>query len=80
MKASVNPASVFPARRSCGHGLSLLLTRLADGALWLLQRAKEQYLEAKPRLISDNGPQFIARDFKEFVRLSGMDHVRTSPY
>jgi len=46
----------------------------------VLQRAKEEYPEAKPRLISDNGPQFIARDFKQFVRLSGMDHVRTSPY
>lgn len=33
-----------------------------------------------PRIISDNGPQFIARDFKEFIRLSGMTHVRTSPY
>ena len=29
--------------------------------------------------ISDNGPQFIARDFKEFIRISGMTHVRTSP-
>jgi hypothetical protein len=27
-----------------------------------------------------NGPQFIAKDFKEFIRLSGMTHVRTSPY
>ena len=43
-------------------------------------RAKEKYLEAKPRIISDNGPQFIARDFKEFIRISGMTHVRTSPY
>lgn len=25
-------------------------------------------------------PQFIARDFKEFIRISGMTHVRTSPY
>ena len=25
-------------------------------------------------------PQFIARDFKEFIRLAGMSHVRTSPY
>ena len=33
--------------------------------------------QAQPRLISDNGP---ARDFRPFVRLSGMDHVRTSPY
>jgi len=46
----------------------------------ILERAKEKYPEAKPRIISDNGPQFIARDFKEFIRLSGMTHVRTSPY
>jgi transposase InsO family protein len=46
----------------------------------ILHRAKENYPEAKPRIISDNGPQFIARDFKEFIRISGMTHVRTSPY
>jgi putative transposase len=46
----------------------------------ILQRAKEKYPEAKPRIISDNGPQFIARDFKEFIRISGVTHVRTSPY
>jgi len=46
----------------------------------ILQRAKEQYPEARPRIISDNGPQFIAKDFKEFIRLSGMTHVRTSPF
>jgi transposase InsO family protein len=46
----------------------------------LLQRAREKHPEARPRIISDNGPQFIARDFKEFIRISGMTHVRTSPY
>jgi putative transposase len=46
----------------------------------ILERAKEKYPVAKPRIISDNGPQFIARDFKEFIRISGMTHVRTSPY
>ena len=46
----------------------------------ILQGAKEKHPEAKPRIISDNGPQFIARDFKEFIRISGMTHVRTSPY
>lgn len=46
----------------------------------ILQRAAEKYPRAKPRIISDNGPQFIARDFKEFIRLMGMTHVRTSPY
>ena len=35
---------------------------------------------ATPRVITDNGPQFIARDFHEFIRLCGMTHVRTSPY
>ena len=46
----------------------------------VLQRARERYPEARPRIISDNGPQFIAKDFKEFIRLAGMTHVRTSPY
>jgi putative transposase len=46
----------------------------------ILQRARELYPEAKPRIISDNGPQFIARDFKEFIRISSMTHVKTSPY
>ena len=46
----------------------------------LRRRAREQFPGAAPRIISDNGPQFIARDFKEFVRLCGMTHVRTSPY
>jgi len=45
----------------------------------ILQRAKEKVLDARPRIISDNGPQFIAKDFKEFIRISGMTHVRTSP-
>ena len=46
----------------------------------ILEGAKERHPGAKPRIISDNGPQFIARDFKEFVRISGMTHVRSSPY
>jgi putative transposase len=46
----------------------------------ILQRAREKFADAKPRIISDNGPQFIAKDFKEFIRISGMTHVKTSPY
>jgi transposase InsO family protein len=46
----------------------------------ILERARELHTEAKPRIISDNGWQFIAKDFKEFFRASGMTHVRTSPY
>lgn len=46
----------------------------------ILQRAREKFPMARPRIISDNGPQFLARDFKEYIRLSGMTHVRTSPF
>ena len=46
----------------------------------ILQRAREKYPGEKPRIISDNGPQFISRDFKEFIRLCGMTHVKTSPF
>jgi putative transposase len=46
----------------------------------IIQRAREAYPGVSPRLISDNGPQFIAKDFKEFIRIAGMTHVKTSPY
>jgi putative transposase len=46
----------------------------------ILQRAREKFPGVTPRIISDNGPQFVAKDFKEFIRIAGMTHVRTSPY
>lgn len=46
----------------------------------IIQAAREKFPNAKPRMISDNGPQFLAKDFKEFIRVSGMTHVRTSPF
>jgi transposase InsO family protein len=46
----------------------------------IVQRARERVGEVHPRIISDNGPQFVAKDFKEYIRLMGMTHVRTSPF
>ena len=53
----------------------------------ILQRAREKFPGVTPRIISDNGPQFMANDFKTFpsrlrasIRICGMTHVRTSPY
>jgi transposase InsO family protein len=46
----------------------------------ILQRARECHPGVTPRIISDNGPQFLAKDFKEFIRIAGMTHVKTSPY
>lgn len=43
-----------------------------------LQAAIEKFPLAKPRLISDNGSQFISRDFSEYMRFVGLNHVKTS--
>ena len=51
----------------------------ADAEL-VLQRARERYPQARPQIISDNGPQFVAKDFKEFLRLWQTSHVFTSPH
>ncbi len=46
----------------------------------ILQRALEKFPGEHPRIITDNGSQFVAKDFKEFIRICGLTHVRTSPY
>lgn len=46
----------------------------------IIQQAREEFPGETPRIISDNGPQFLAKEFKEFIRICGMTHVKTSPY
>jgi transposase InsO family protein len=46
----------------------------------IVQRARERFPGATPRIVSDNGPQFVSKDFKAFIRETQMTHVRTSPY
>lgn len=46
----------------------------------VLQRAREKHSQARPQIISDNGPQFVAKDFKEYLRLWQTTHVFTSPH
>src|SRR5690606_19667817 len=46
----------------------------------IMQRALEYIPDVNPRVISDNGPQFIAKDFKVLVRVAGLTHVRASAY
>jgi len=43
-----------------------------------VQRALEKYPCAKPRLITDNGSQFISKDFAEYLKQAGLQHIRTS--
>ncbi|MGQ9576982.1 MAG: DDE-type integrase/transposase/recombinase, partial [Thermoguttaceae bacterium] len=53
--------------------------REKDGEI-VVQRALEKYPGERPRIISDDGPPFFAKDFKQFLRLWGMTHGTTSPY
>ncbi len=43
-----------------------------------VQRALEKYPGIKPRLITDNGSQFISKDFTEYMRQVGLQQIRTS--
>jgi hypothetical protein len=44
-----------------------------------LTKAKERYPYVKPRIITDNGSQFISKDFKELTSLLEIEHTLTSP-
>ena len=46
----------------------------------VVQRALEKFPGHYSRIISDNGPQFISKDFKKFIRINGMSHIRTLLY
>lgn len=46
----------------------------------IVERGREKFPGVSPRIISDNGPQFISKDFKEYIRICSMTHVKTSPF
>ncbi len=43
-----------------------------------VQQAKDKYPKAKPRIITDNGSQFISKEFKQFIKDAEFTHIRTS--
>ena len=46
----------------------------------LMERAREKFPAVSPVLITDNGPQFISREFKSYLAMVGMTHRRTRFY
>lgn len=44
----------------------------------LIQGAKDKYEGVSPRIISDNGPQFISKEFSKFISFVEFTHVKTS--
>jgi len=43
-----------------------------------IQKARDKYPLARPRIITDNGSQFIAKEFKQFIKDAEFTHVKTS--
>lgn len=43
-----------------------------------IQKAKEKYPYARPVVITDNGGQFISKEFKEFIKEAEYRHVKTA--
>jgi len=46
----------------------------------LLERAREKFPGVQPALITDNGPQFVSREFKGYLDMVGITHRRTRFY
>jgi transposase InsO family protein len=66
-----------------GFSRRLLTWRLCENmqginAQILLSQARELYPKAGTRILSDNGSQFIKKDFEELVSLLEFEHTRTS--
>lgn len=66
------------ARYIVHHELRLTMTE-EDVAI-TIERALEKFPSVHPRIISDNGKQFIAKELAKYLTLKGLTHWTTSPY
>jgi transposase InsO family protein len=57
-----------------------LLPAMTAAAVRLVVQDALQRTGAQPELITDNGSQFTAKDFKELVRTFDLEHIRIRPY
>lgn len=55
----------------------LMSDMLGSSVESFVQRVHDKYPSAKPKLITDNGCQFISRDFKALLHQVDIQHVRT---
>jgi len=67
-----------------GYSRKILYWNLCPSmeGLWAeiaVAKAKELYPHANPRIISDNGSQFISKDYRELTKWLDIEHTFTSP-
>lgn len=56
-----------------------MLSTSASKTIVVLREVFARYGLPK-NIVSDNGPQFVAEEFQQFMRANGIRHIRTSPY
>lgn len=44
----------------------------------VVQKAKDKFPGVKPRIITDNGAQYISKEFKQFIKQAELEHITTS--
>ena len=59
--------------------IQIMSTTTASKTVSVLREVFARY-GLPQQLVSDNGPQFIAEEFSEFLRLNGVKHIRSAPY
>ena len=67
-----------------GYSRKILYWMLCESmeGLWAeiaVAKTKEKYPDSNPRIITDNGSQFISKDFRELTELLEIEHTFTSP-
>jgi len=43
-----------------------------------IQKAKDKFPGLRPRIITDNGAQYISKEFKQFIKQAELEHITTS--
>ena len=44
----------------------------------IVQKAMDKFPGVKPRIITDNGAQYISKEFKQFIKQAELEHITTS--
>lgn len=56
----------------------ILLTMTSYDTSLTVQKAKDKFPGARPRIITDNGSQYISKEFKEFIKQAELEQITTS--
>ena len=54
----------------------LLMSMRADETKEVVRRAKQKYPDASPQVVTDNGTQFVCREFRKLLKELSMEHIR----